>query len=252
MDKLLIAQKFSKSLSSYNQEARAQKKIIKQLLSLFEKQKKSTFNHILEFGIGTGLLTKEINNRLSYNKLYLNDLSTYFTDFVSAQYSQKELEKIDFIEGDIESILIPKNCDLIISSSTEQWVENKADFYKKIQSSLHKNGLFAFSSFGPDNLKQVRKATGKSLKYYDLESNKHELSKYFKILEAQEERISLNFDSSLEILTHLKKTGVNALSRDNWTRKSVKEIMQKIEQICKNGEQLEVTYHPLYFILMKK
>ena len=112
--------------------------------------------------------------------------------------------------------------------------------------------FFVFSTFGPDNLKQVRKATGKSLKYYDLESNKHELSKYFKILDVHEERISLNFDSSLEILTHIKKTGVNALSRDNWTRKSVKEIMQNIEQVCKNGEQLEVTYHPLYFILKKK
>ncbi len=252
MDKLLIAQKFGKSLSSYNQEAKAQKIIIKRLVSLFEKQNLSSFKRILEFGTGTGLLTKEINNRFQYNNLFLNDLSERYISFVSAQYSAQELQKISFIEGDIESIFIPENLDLVISSSTEQWVENKKIFYNKIYRSLAKEGYFVFSTFGVDNLKQLREATGKSLKYSNLETNKQELSKYFRIIDAQEDRISLNFESSLEILIHIKKTGVNALSRENWTRKSVKEIMQKIERVCKNGELLEITYHPLYFILKKK
>ena len=63
MDKALIANKFSKSLNSYNQEAKAQKMIVEKLIALVEKQQISSFDNILEFGTGTGLLTQEIHSR---------------------------------------------------------------------------------------------------------------------------------------------------------------------------------------------
>lgn len=252
MDKALIANKFSKSLNSYNQEAKAQKMIVEKLILLLENQHVSSFDTILEFGTGTGLLSQEIHSRLSYKKLYLNDLSEEFEKFTLDQFTELEKKKIEFLRGDIELINIPDQLNLIISSSTEQWIENKDLFVKKMAGSLSSDGYFIYSSFGLDNLKQLREATGVSLEYYSIEKTKKMLNEYFDIIHSEEERITLNFSSAIDILTHIKKTGVNAISKQNWTNKSVKEMIRKIEKVCKNNNVYSITYHPLYFILKKK
>lgn len=252
MDKALIAHKFSKSLKSYNQEAKAQKLIIARLVELFQPYKAQSFNSILEFGTGTGLLSKEIRNHCQYQKLFLNDLSEEFESFTLSHFTTEDEDKISFIRGDIEQVELPSQLDLVISASTEQWVENKANFYQKISNSLQEDGHFVFSTFGPDNLKQLREATGVSLKYYDLEENKKALAEQFEVLYFEEENIILKFDSAMDILTHIKKTGVNAISKQNWTKKSVMQLIKKIETVCKNEDHYEITYHPLYFILKKR
>ena len=167
MDKALIARKFGQSLNSYNQEAKAQKMIVARLLEYFETQGLAHYNRVLEFGTGTGLLTQEVVQRFSYNNLFLNDLIDVSESLTSLIGTLNEQKKISFLAGDIEQIELPKAFDLIISSSTEQWIENKDVFYSKIHSSLSENGYFVFSGFGPDNLKELRKATGVSLNYFE-------------------------------------------------------------------------------------
>ena len=98
----------------------------------------------------------------------------------------------------------------------------------------------------------MREATGVSLDYFSIEETKKMLNEYFDIIYSEEERITLNFSSAIDILTHIKKTGVNAISKQNWTNKSVKEMIRKIEKVCKNNKVYSITYHPLYFILKKK
>ena len=252
MDKELIAYKFSKSLASYNQEAFAQKKIAKRLFDLLQTNCASSFDSIFEFGTGTGLFTSMLVANISYQKLLLNDLSLSFKDFLFKQFSVSERSKMSFFEGDIEQIEIKKHQDLIVSSSTEQWIENKELFYHKIYKALKKDGYFVFSTFGTENLKQVRKASGRSLNYLSIEKNKELLSKYFDIISVEEEKINLEFKSGLDILTHIKKTGVNAISRENWNKKSVFNIIKEIEKTCKQGKYYTITYHPIYFVLKKK
>jgi len=252
MDKALIAHKFSKSLASYNQEAKAQKMIISKLMEMFSYQDVQYFDKILEFGTGTGLLTQRIHREFNYSKLILNDLSDEFKRVAYGHFTQKEEAKLSFLSGDIEQVTLPEECNLIISSSTEQWIENKEVFYKKVYDSLSENSYFVFSSFAQDNLKELRVATGISLKYYSLEESKKMLQNYFEIVQVEEEKISLEFSSALEILRHIKKTGVNAISRQDWTTNSVNNLLRKIENVCKKGDAFRITYHPTYFILKKK
>ena len=252
MDKQLIAYKFSKSLISYNNEAIAQKQIINRLFYLLEQNFKSVPQTILEFGSGTGLLTQKILNKYHLKRLFTNDLSKVFATFLFNQFSEKERNIVEFIDGDIENVKIPENLELIISSSTEQWVERKSEFYKKIHNALTDKGFFIFSTFGPDNLSQIRKATGKSLKYYSIKEQELLLSKYFEIIYSEEDKISLSFNSAYEIVSHLKKTGVNALVKENWTKKRLKSLMLDIEKYTKTNMGFTITYHPMYFVLKKK
>lgn len=252
MDKKLIAEKFAKSLVSYDKEAIAQKKILSKLVDLLNNVSQQKFSKILEFGTGTGLLSQEVNSRIKFDQIVLNDLSEDYERFTLSRFSEEEHKKTQFLRGDIESIDLDNNFDLVISSSTEQWIENKELFYDKIYNSLNSEGLFVFSSFGPNNLKQIREATGVSLDYYSLEDTKSLLSEKFEILHSEEETISLEFNSALEILTHIKKTGVNAISKKTWTKKSVMQLLKKIEQVSQKGNKFEICYHPNYFILKKR
>jgi malonyl-CoA O-methyltransferase len=252
MDKELIAYRFSKSLKSYNEEALAQKQIVEKLFSLLQTHVKLDFDSILEFGTGTGLLTEFICKHANYNKLYLNDLSNEFKQFVFKELPQISNTKTTFLSGDIEKVEIPETLDLIISSSTEQWIENTNAFYSKMGNSLSENGYFVFSTFGPDNLQQLRKATGQTLDYKSMSQTQDLLSNNFEIIHSEEEKIALNFESALDILAHIKKTGVNAISRQNWNKKSVQQIISNIEDVCKTEQGFQITYHPIYFILRKR
>ena len=252
MDKQLIANKFSKSLESYNEEAIAQKQIVNHLFSLLNRNIKSKPKDILEFGSGTGLLSKKIVASFPNSHLYLNDLSEVFSNFLFSQFTKKERNLLGFIVGDVENIEFPQKLDLIVSSSTEQWIENKKAFYKKTYNALKQNGLFVFSTFGPENLIQIRKASGKSLKYYTLKQQQELFSDYFELISSEESKIDLNFSSGYEIISHLKKTGVNALSKESWTKNKLKKLILDIEQNTKSENGYTISYHPMYFVLKKK
>ena len=252
MDKQLIANKFSKSLMSYNDEAIAQKQIVNRLFDILNSNSTSEAKHIFEFGSGTGLLSKKIVDNFSTSHIYLNDLSEAFSDFLHHQFTEKERNLLEFIIGDIEHLEFPKGLDLIISSSTEQWIENKTLFYKKTYDALKQDGLFVFSTFGPENLIQIRNASGKSLKYFTLKEHVELLSEYFEIIYTEEEKIDLNFSSGYNIISHLKKTGVNALSKETWTKNKLKKLITEIEQHTKSKEGYTISYHPMYFVLKKK
>lgn len=252
MDKVLIAQKFSKSINSYNEEAKAQKLIANRLMTLLTQKSRKSFKNILEFGTGTGFLTQNIKDKIVFDQLYLNDLSSVFETLTLDLFNSDLNSKIEFLKGDIETITIPQKLDLVIGASTEQWIENKDQFYQKIYNALNHDGYFAFSTFGKNNLKELRQATGKGLTYYSLDELKKILTIHFNIIHCEEDEIVLNFSSALDILNHIKKTGVNAISKEDWTKKKVLQLLSKMNQIAILNHHFELTYHPIYFILQKK
>jgi malonyl-CoA O-methyltransferase len=143
--------------------------------------------------------------------------------------------------------------DLIISTSTEQWVKDKEAFYNKVEQALSPLGNFVFSTFGVENLKEIREATGLGLKYYEQEETRLMLSKNFEILYSKDEQIVLFFSSAKDILRHLKKTGVNGLQKQHWTKKTVNQLIEKIKEATFVEEgKYKLTYHPSYYILQKK
>ena len=60
---------------------------------------------------------------------------------------------------------LPEELDLLISNATFQWLEDFGGFLTGMKSHLKKNGILAFSTFGPQNLREIRALTGSSLKY---------------------------------------------------------------------------------------
>lgn len=115
--------------------------------------------------------------------------------------------------------------DLIISNAMFQWFENLDKAISIIKLPLNKNGILAFSTFSPANFKEITEITGLSLQYKTQEEIEQILSNQgFEILYSETFYEEIEFKTPLELLAHMKNTGVNSLSEKTWTVKKVKDF----------------------------
>ncbi len=236
----ILKQKFEKSMPKYNDNALVQREMAEQLVRLLIKTCGATFSHILELGSGTGLLTEFIVRDLQFDRLTCNDLVEK-----SRVYLDKIVPVYDFIAGNSCKIKPAGATDLIISNAMFQWFSSLSAPLEHYSRLLEKNGILAFSTFSKNNFKEIRNSLGVSLNYLSVEEISAALEKDFKILEIVEFERILEFNTSLELLAHLKNTGVNSLD-------SKKMTFHDIREFCDNSNASSLTYAPVLVIAMKK
>lgn len=247
MDKInkeLVKKRFKKSFLTYTKNATVQKSMSEKLISKLIELKGNSYKRILEFGCGTGFLTKNMTERFNFEDLFINDIVEESLDKV-----EKFSDKTKKIYGDCEYIDIPKDLNLIISNATFQWIEDFSSFVEKIGLSLASEGVFAFSTFEDGNLSQIKTLTEKSLNYYKKEELENILGEKFKVIYSSTEVVDLEFDSAYDVLRHLKQSGVNSLSETKLTRKMLMEFSDKYLELFSKNDKLILTYKPMYFIL---
>ena len=242
MNKDLIQKRFAKNLDTYNDNAKIQKKMAERLLSFLDRK---DFNDILEIGCGTGFLTQLVNDSFNFNTYTANDIVESCEKYV------KEINpKINFIPADIEKAVenSDKKYDLIISNAAFQWVENLESFIKLLVSKLNEGGILLFSTFGPENFREVNFVLGKTLPYYSA-NELQEIIKDYKIIVEQEMHV-MAFKTPKDILKHIKSTGVNALEMVSWTKTDMQKFENGYNNFCSGIPTL--TYHPIYVKIENK
>lgn len=238
----LIKNQFEKSLNTYNQNALVQKLMAEKLIKELSKIKKE-FTNILELGSGAGLLTKELVKKINFQTYSANDLIEKSKNFVN-----DIIPNATFYCGNAQKIKPTKKMDLIISNAMFQWfndLDKISLYYKNI---LNPDGILAFSTFSKENFKEIRNLTGLSLEYKSLEEIKKVFEKNYKILHSEEFTYKMNFSNPLELLAHMKNTGVNSLTAKHWTFKEVKEFCDKYKNTY---PEITLTYSPIIFICQK-
>ena len=250
IEKSKIENKFLKSINSYDLNASAQKIIIDKLLSIINTFPFINPACVLEIGCGTGLLTKNLSSKFCIDTLHLNDL-VYELCQKSAKVAN--IDAVSCISGDFEELEFKSNYDLIISTSTFQWFHNRTKAFKKLANLLNESSFLVFSSFGTDNFKEIRSLESGGLEYTDLDKLKQELNKDFDLLYTFEENIILEFSSPLEILKHIKSTGVGAVaSKTKWNPQKLLKFSNSYKQFLLPNGNYPLTYHPLYFVCQKR
>lgn len=243
MRKKYIRKRFALSLDTYEQHAVAQAIIADRLFSRVKDHLSSPPRTLLEIGCGTGFLTKNLRLHFPNSTLYLNDLN---------EKAGELLQKFSplFIPGDAESIGLPSSLDLVISASTFQWFSNLPDFFQKMRRLFNNHGMLAFSTFGKDNLRELRLLEGKGLNYLTREEISQSLEQSgFSLLHSSEELLTLPFSSPTDVLRHLKLTGVNAsFSTTPWTKGKLADFSARYREQFSISKGVSLTYHPLYFI----
>lgn len=242
MNKDLIQKRFAKNLDTYNDNAKIQKKMAERLLSFLDRK---DFDDILEIGCGTGFLTQLVNEKFSFKTYTANDIVESCEKYV------KEINpKINFIPADIEKAVenSDKKYDLIISNAVFQWVENLESFIKLLVSKLNDGGVLLFSTFGPENFREMNFVLGKTLPYYSA-NELQEIIKDYKNIVEQEMHV-MAFKTPKDILKHIKSTGVNALEMVSWTKSDMQKFENGYNNFCSGIPTL--TYHPIYVKIENK
>ena len=233
---------FEKSMDKYNENALVQKFMAEDLVkevSLINKN----FKKILELGAGTGLLTCQVKNNLTFSQYTANDLSEK-----SKKYLDKILPEYNFLCGNAQRINPNSTYDLIISNAMFQWFKNLDEVFAKYRMLLNKDGLLAFTTFSPENFCELKQVAGLSLDYKTEDDLKNILSKNYEILVCKSYKKVLEFNTPLELLYHMKNTGVNSLNSSSWTFAQVKDFCKKYSEVY---PQVTLTYAPILVIARK-
>ena len=251
-DKELIKQRFARSIKTYPANASVQSDIAETLLEKLIESAGNNFSEIIEVGCGTGLLTSQLIKKITYDKIYLNDMVQQ-CHFVSEQTTNSR-----FICGDIERIEninnIPENAkaDLIISNATFQWLHETDKTFEKFANWLDDNGILAFSTFGPDNLKEISQLTGVSLGYHCADELKNLLSKNYSVLSYCEKKHHCKFPDPQSVLKHLKQTGVTATSNTQWSKENLQQFIKDYQLNFAQDDGVILTYHSMVVIAQVK
>lgn len=243
INKALVAQRFAKAGQSYVEHAVVQKQISAQLFEYLKAYCPKTFDSVLEIGCGSGNLTHLFHSYFQVDQLFLNDL---YED-VDQHFST--IENIAWLIGDIEQLHLPQSLDAVISSSALQWMTDLPTLLHRIHDAIKPNAYFGFSTFGADNLTEIKQLTGQGLNYISLEFLKRQLEQQdFEVLFIEQEVKQIYFDHPKSVLQHLKATGVTATAKSHrWTKQSLQQFYLDYQQFY--GEQgFSLTYHPIYVI----
>ena len=152
--------------------------------------------------------------------------------------------------GDAEQSDFPGKYSLITSAATIQWFSDLPRFLSRIEKSLDERGMMLFSTFGSDNLKELRHTTGIGLPYFSGEMLQELFERNYTDVSVIEERHTLVFDSPIEVLRHLQQTGANGLACAHLSIRRFSEQYRSLYATDNGGVSL--TYHPVYITAHKK
>jgi len=259
-----VERSFRRALHSYDAEAIVQLEIAQDLARFLSESTadKKVFKSAFEIGCGTGLFTKQLLETFDLEYLEVNDLVAECEPLIY-DCMERSINKNGkpsewrFIEGDMNELVFDKTYDLVCSASCVQWVSDLPSFIDSLGKALNKEGYLAISSFGPDHfvqLQKVNEAVGNKvheLRYID-ESGWHQLLKEtFDAVLIEKKNITLWFDSLEQLLTHLRKTGVNANAGRQWSQAQLEQFEWHYQdQFAENGK-LPLSFEPVFVIAKK-
>ncbi|WP_457755546.1 methyltransferase domain-containing protein [Thermodesulfatator indicus] len=236
-DKKLLASRFKKALSTYDQEARVQARMAKELVSLLGSIKKH-FESVLEVGIGTGLLTRFFLER--YQPFFMVAF-----DLVEANHGFKDCLYV--LRADAESLPFKTGSfDLIVSNATFQWFTRPKETLFQLAKTLKPQGILAFSTFGPTTMKEFfpKKRPPGILNAQEWQSIK---PPFLKLLLQKEWQETLFFNSPKEALAHVKKTGALGYLKSSWSIKDYRSWERRYKKLA-GEEGYPLTFEPIIMI----
>lgn len=158
LDRATVARAFDRAAASYDDHAVLQREVEDRLLERvgdfpFEPRR------ILDLGCGTGRASVELSRRFPEAELYSLDASKAMLAQARSRSKMAGSKSGTFVRADMHALpFASRHFDFVFSSLAVQWSDQEPRLFAEVLRVLEPGGLFLFSSFGPDTLKELRTA----------------------------------------------------------------------------------------------
>jgi malonyl-CoA O-methyltransferase len=135
--------------------------VVDHLISLVQSHVSSVPGNVLDIGCGTGQLLSSLGRKYPNLRLYGLDLAYNMTRCAAERLGPGAT----LVNGDAEHLPFRDGAfDLVVSTSTLQWIDNMDGFFQQCHRVLQSNGLLCVAFFGGRTMRELqecyRKAVG--------------------------------------------------------------------------------------------
>lgn len=245
VDKRRMRSRFDAGMATYGDNAPVQTQVIEELIAMVRsaglvRRLGMEPLSILEIGSGSGMLSRRIVELAPRASLTLWDLAAGRPEGIP--------EPVRFVSCDAElqiASLEPGSLDFIFSSSTMQWFNSPDRFLAGCARALRPGGYALLTTYVRGNMHEISDITGVSLPLLDPAGLLAMASARFTVVDYRHFERDLDFGSPVEVLRHLRLTGVDSLGTDNPMR-----LVRRYPMMLDGRYHL--TYRPMIIILQKQ
>ena len=254
-DVFQVRQAFNSAANKYDASALLQRTVCDRLMESFDhiKLKPKT---VLDLGSGTGYGARQIVRKFKKTNLFQLDIAEQMLKR-SLACSRFSFSKPKMVCADAAQMPLPDNSvDLVFSNLMMQWCDDLDAVFSEVRRILKPKGVFLFSSFGPDSLKELRQ----SWQQVDQEVHVNAFVDMHDIGDAlirngldapvlNVEHIVLTYRECKQLMRELKDIGAHNINRGRRKtltgKQRLNSMIQHYETLRKDGV-LPVTYEVIY------
>lgn len=254
LDRGRLRAAFDRASAGYEAAARLQARVSTELL-----ERLAAFDFaprvVLDLGCGTGRVTRELKRRYPRALVIALDLSPGMLR--EARRHQRLWRRFARVCADALRLpLAGASVDLVFSSLVLQWCEPLGQALAEVRRVLQPGGFFAFSTFGPDTLKELRAAWAQADSYSHVNRflDMHEVGDALAhnglaepVLDV--DRIELGYPDTLSLMRDLKAIGAHNVTagRPRTLLGSARlKRMTEAYEAFRRGDALPATYEVIY------
>ncbi|MCM1484035.1 MAG: DUF452 family protein [Muribaculaceae bacterium] len=236
VNKSLVAHRFGESRTSYGLYASVQEHMAAHLGAMWPDCGIPE-GRIIEIGAGSGMLTREYQQRVKSENVELWDIADIDSSLPGRHViCDGESAICSVAAGSVSAIL---------SSATLQWFNSPMLFVRRAYDKLMPGGIMLLSTFGPENYKEIT-AGMTPLRYVPVQAWRELASELPGMdITVEEEVLVETFDTPRSMLRHIRLTGVNALPYE-----AGQATVMARRLIAADVRTL--TYHPVYIRIIKR
>lgn len=254
----LIRDNFSRSAESYEQAAQCQAHAAKVLAGMIAAQCKLTLPSIVDWGVGTGFLSRELFAYYPQAVLTAVDLSPQMIeqckvhpDFQTA-LSERRLR---FITADLREFRLPRMTDIVASGLTLQWVDPIGPTLQTLSEQLSPGAIFAFSTLTAGTFRDLHRAF-EALKIpypgpvlLSRETLTEQVSSTLTLLDHRSETWRESHPSPADFLRQVRRTGAVNASGHPLSPGILRQILRYYtEHFSRTDGSVEIEYELDYWI----
>jgi malonyl-CoA O-methyltransferase len=159
LDTRAVRRAFDRASERYSKHAIVQAEIRSRLIERLDLVKLQPAR-VLDLGAASGGSTRQLKQRYLKARVIALDLSHRM--LVRAGREQSFLRRFDRLVADAERLpLHDESIDLVFSNLMLSWCNDVDSVFRETARTLTTNGLFMFTTLGPDTLREVRDAFGR-------------------------------------------------------------------------------------------